>query len=300
MDKRLRIALLAVFSLIFVVSAVMLIYEGIEYKKNEEVYNQAQEVAGLPNMDNLGGTIKPIGTGDSPSATEDPLSPDGTGGSASAPGTGDESVTTPVTLPEYDGPDPYMEVLSGLDLAALKKQNSDVIGWIYITDSKVNYPIVYYTDNDYYLYRNYLKQDNKGGSIFLETNCSPAFSDFNTVIYGHRMKNRSMFGSLVYYKGIQYWSEHPNVYIVTESGVRKYVIFAAYEVPTDGTTYRLAFADDNEKQSFINYASKRSVIKTGLKPTVADDIITLSTCSASGYETRWVVQAYSVDYMPRQ
>ena len=70
MDKRLRIALLSVFSLIFVVSAVMLIHEGIEYKKNEEVYNQAQEVAGLPNMDDIGATLKPIGTGEMPSATD--------------------------------------------------------------------------------------------------------------------------------------------------------------------------------------------------------------------------------------
>ena len=104
------------------------------------------------------------------------------------------------------------------------------------------------------------------GSIFLECKNSPDLSDFNTIIYGHRMNNGSMFASLKNYKKQSYWAARPCVYITDDSGSHKYEIFAAYEVSTTGTTYQLGFPKDASKQAFIDYCLAQSVIDTGITP----------------------------------
>ena len=81
------------------------------------------------------------------------------------------------------------------------------------------------------------------------------------------------------------------MYITDDAGSRKYEIFAAYEVSTDGSTYQISFSGDESKQTFISYCLDKSVIETGITPTVHDRILTLSTCTGSGHATRWVVQA---------
>ena len=111
------------------------------------------------------------------------------------------------------------------------------------------------------------------------------------MIYGHNMNNGSMFGTLKKYKSLDYFRKHPYVYLTTDAGSARYEIFAAYEVATDGETYRLGFGSDSAKQAFLDYCVGQSVIDTGVTPQVWDRIITLSTCTGRGHETRWVVQA---------
>ena len=125
----------------------------------------------------------------------------------------------------------------------------------------------------------------------MEANNSGDLTDFNTVIYGHNMNNGSMFGTLKKYKDLSYFQKHPYVYLTTDAGSARYEIFAAYEVATDGETYRLGFGDDSAKRAFLDYCVEQSVIDTGVTPQVWDRIITLSTCTGRGHETRWVVQA---------
>ena len=129
------------------------------------------------------------------------------------------------------------------------------------------------------------------GAIFVEASNSGDLTDFNTVIYGHNMNNGSMFGTLKKSKSLDYFRKHPYVYLTTDAGSARYEIFAAYEVATDGETYRLGFGSDSAKQAFLDYCVGQSVIDTGVTPQVWDRIITLSTCTGRGHETRWVVQA---------
>ncbi len=289
MNPKLRIILLALFSLIFVVSAVMLIQEGLEYKENGDVYQNAESVAGLPNLDDIV-PLPPVIDDDGSGDDSTPAPPE------SGASSGDTGEAKPPETTAQKVGDPYIDALSQLNLEALREQNSDVIGWIYVAATKISYPIVHYTDNDYYLYRTYLGKNNKGGSIFMECLCREDMDEFNTIIYGHRMKNLSMFGSLKYYKSKSYWREHPSVYIVLEDGIHKFNIFAAYEVSTGGQAFRISFKNDVEKQAFIDDALKRSAYRTGIKPTVKDKILTLSTCSGTGgYETRWIVQAVEAE-----
>ena len=129
------------------------------------------------------------------------------------------------------------------------------------------------------------------GALIIYNQCSKHLDDFNKIIYGHRMNNGSMFTPLAKYQNQNYWQKHPTVYMTNETGTYCYDIFAAYEVSTSGITYALSFSDDDFKQKFINYSLEQSVIETGLQPTINDYILTLSTCTGHGHDTRWVVQA---------
>ena len=178
-----------------------------------------------------------------------------------------------------------------MDFTALREVNRDVQGWIMIPGTVISSPLLQGEDNQYYLKHTWKKWTSAVGAIFLEWQNSPDLSDFNTIIYGHRMNNGSMFASLKNYKKQSYWAAHPCVYITDDNGSHKYEIFAAYEVSTTGTTYQLGFSDDASKQAFIDYCLEQSVIDTGITPTVYDRVLTLSTCTGNGHATRWVVQA---------
>lgn len=273
MKQKLRKGLLAVLAVIFIGSVGMLIHQGIQYKEGEETYAEAESLADLPDFSGL---PAPAVTEDS-GGGEDPAEPE-----------------RPVYV------DPYADALRKMDFTALREVNSDVLGWILIPGTVISYPLVQGTDNQYYLKHSWKKWNSAVGAIFLEYMNSPNLDDFNTIIYGHRMNNGSMFASLKNYKKQSYWAAHPCVYITDNGGSHKYDIFAAYEVSTQGTTYQLGFPSDASKQDFIDYCLDQSVISTGVTPTVHDRIVTLSTCTGNGHATRWVVQAVQKGVAPTE
>lgn len=116
-------------------------------------------------------------------------------------------------------------------------------------------------------------------------------TDFNTIIYGHNMKNNAMFGDLENYSLTQYWKTHPYVYIALDSGVYRYEIFSFSRASVESITYGLEFQWDQTKEKFLKNAADQSWIDTGITPAVTDRVITLSTCSGGDYSSRYVVQA---------
>lgn len=263
MRSNIRKLLIAVLALVLCVSAVMLIRQTLQYREGEAEYAEAEALVELPDLSQL-----------------EP---------APAPEPEPEETEEPEEKPVYI--DPYAGALAAMDFTALREVNSDVLGWLLIPGTVISYPLLQGDDNSYYLNHTWKKWTNVVGSIFLECQNSPDLSDFNTVVYGHRMNNGSMFASLKYYKQQSYWAQHPKVYITDDNGAHCYEIFAAYEISTAGDTYKLSFPTDQSKQAYIDYCLEKSVIDTGLTPTVYDKILTLSTCTGNGHATRWVVQA---------
>lgn len=264
MRPNIRKLLIAVLALVLCVSVVMLIRQTLQYREGEAEYAEAEALVDLPDLSDLEPDVLP------------------------------ELEQEPETETAEDPPvyvDPYADALAAMDFAALREVNSDVLGWILIPGTVISYPLLQGDDNSYYLNHTWKKWTNVVGSIFLEYQNSPDLTDFNTIVYGHRMNNGSMFASLKYYKQQSYWAQHPKVYITDDNGVHCYEIFAAYEISTSGDTYRLGFSTDQDKQEYIDYCLEQSVIDTGLTPTVHDRILTLSTCTGNGHATRWVVQA---------
>ena len=195
-------------------------------------------------------------------------------------------------LKEPTAEDPYAAMLKEkIDFAALKEINNDVQGWIEIPDTQLSYPILQYEDNDYYLKHTWKEEPNSVGSIYFECQVDPGLADFNTIIYGHRMRDLSMFGSLKYYEKISYWEEHPSVYVVTEEEAYRYDIYAAYKASPEDIVYGLKINSRPKKQELIQFGLEHSIIDTGIVPSTFDRILTLSTCTGSGHASRWVVQA---------
>ncbi len=193
--------------------------------------------------------------------------------------------------PEAEETDPLAEALADIDLSALKAINPDVIGWIYIPDTVVSYPLLIGENNNQYLRHTWLKEYSTMGSIFMETESQTDLSDFNTIIYGHRMRDMSMFAILQYYDQKDYWEQHPSVYLVNDSGVYRYDIYAAYESSVRSPAYYLQVNEPERKAEVIQDGLKKSAVDTGIVPTEDDKILTLSTCPSRGTATRWIVQA---------
>lgn len=139
-----------------------------------------------------------------------------------------------------DGDVQAEDVPPQIDFERLQAVNRDVIGWIFIERTDVNYPLLVGADNQQYLFQSYMKKYAVAGSIFLDYRCSRNLSDYHTVIYGHNMKNGMMFGELDAYQKADYLAAHPYVYIIMADGSwNKYRIFAYAQVSVESAVYDL-------------------------------------------------------------
>ena len=213
-----------------------------------------------------------------------------------------DSTVTPSTeesTPEKPT-DPYAISLAALDLSKLQEENEDIIAWIFIPDTRISYPIVQGTDNNYYLNHTWKHNPTPIGSIFLECQNSLDFKEYNTIVYGHNLvTNPAMFTGLRQYEDPEFWKEHPSVYILNQEGIYRYDIFAAYNTGVRTIVYGLSIAKDSLKEKVIQHAMDNTVIDTGIVPEITQNIVTLSTCTDSNaVDTRWVVQAVQQEFIP--
>ena len=188
---------------------------------------------------------------------------------------------------------PSEESVQRIALSELQAQNPDTVGWIEIPGTQISYPLMQAEDDAYYLNHTFSDKINSAGSIFVEALNSPDFADLHTIIYGHNMKNGSMFAGLKNYSSPSYLVAHPNVYIDLADGTHSYQIFSVYEAPSDSDSYTIGFAPDEQYETFLQTLKGRSAYDTGVTVTKEDYIITLSTCTSHG-EHRYLVHAKRV------
>lgn len=207
-----------------------------------------------------------------------------------------ENSKTPVDGSAQEEEEPVVVPLQ-VDFASLQAINPDIVGWIYIEALDISYPIVQGEDNDFYLHRTFEKKDNFAGSIFMEYRNSADFSDPNTIIYGHNMKNQSMFGKL---KLLKEWGEYKNsmyFWILTPENNYRYEIFNVQYTDASSDVYTL-FSEPGTL--FVDYLEKmQSQAEIPVEErefTVDDKAVTLSTCSSSTGDGRFVVQGVRVAY----
>lgn len=174
-----------------------------------------------------------------------------------------------------------------IDFEVLKQINSDIVGWIYLENTPINYPIVQSKDNDYYLRRLVDGTYNRAGTLFMDYRNDNNMNDWNTIIYGHNMKNNTMFGPIIGYKNQSYYDEHKKIYYFTES--QNYVIepFAGYIEDANSEIYNLSIT--NEKEQIIKKAILQSTFKSDVEINADDKFVTLSTCSYEYEDARYVL-----------
>lgn len=183
-----------------------------------------------------------------------------------------------------------------VDFAALQKQNPDVYAWITIPDTEIDYPILQSPeDNRFYLEHSIDGSESAEGCIFTENFNSKDFEDPNTVIYGHNMKNGSMFGGLHDYRDRDFFDQNREVMICTPDAVRRYEIFAAYFYDDRHILESFDFDDPWIYRQYLNrifaIRDMNACIDRDIDVGVEDRIITLSTCYGAQHDVRFLVQA---------
>lgn len=198
----------------------------------------------------------------------------------------------PQWIPAQVTEDPQMEELAAMNLDALRQVNPAVVGWIRIPGTDIDYPVTQGEDNGFYLDHSWDKSPNQYGAIFLECMNDPKMEEFNTILYGHRMNDGTMFAPLLDYAREDFLRAHPYVYLVTDAGVLRYEVFSSYTADVDSDAYGLGMQQEQTKRDYIEDAIGNSDVDTGVVPAFTDRILTLSTCTRGSFESRRVVHAY--------
>jgi len=269
--KRIILAILIVCLLaVFLFSAWKVLDIWLEYREGEKTYEELDQYISVPETTAPAETI--------------PLDPTETVEQETAP----EEITIPAEE-TIDWPE--------VDFAALKEINPDVVGWIYIPGTNVNYPVVQGEDNDQYMHRLITGKYNGAGSIFLDAAVAPGFSAQNNTIYGHNMKSGTMFHETIGYKKQDFYDTHPTAMLLTPEVNYIVRFFSGYVTDAWGDAWEYTFTEA-EFQTWLEERTQQSWFASDVIPSTQSQILTLSTCSYEVYEGRFVLhgvlEAYPV------
>lgn len=182
-----------------------------------------------------------------------------------------------------------------IDFEALKAFNKDVVAWVMLEDTVLNYPIVQGRDNKYYLKHMIDHNYNNCGTIFLDVNNKRDFSDGHSFIYGHNMHNGTMFACLTNYSKQSFYENHKELILFLPDKTYKLVPFSAY--PTNGSDMKTYDYDNkNDVESYFDYAKKRSQFISDIEFEEGDRILTLSTCEYNRNDGRYVLHCLIREY----
>ena len=261
MGHKIKWIVLLLLAAVFVFSGIQLYRSVMEYKVGENEYDRlAQEV--------YADTLPPV--------VPEGFQPDAGGQEDETEGTGQDAALS------FD-----------IGHEKLREINKDYTGWLAMNDN-INYPIVQGADNTYYLTHTFYGTQNKAGTIFMAAGNEEGWDAKNIIIYGHNIKNNTMFATLMQYEDQAFFEQHRYFSIYTEEGVSVYAIFAAFRTGESSEAYQYGFADDEDFMNYIALMQSWSVINTGIGVDPDDQIITLSTCTNVN-NGRFIVQGVKIE-----
>ncbi|MDR0839054.1 MAG: class B sortase [Oscillospiraceae bacterium] len=205
------------------------------------------------------------------------------------PGPGEEDEDEPPSKPskpEQLAPDIWPVV----DFEGLLSVNPDTEAWIICPGTNINYPVVHSHDNADYLTTMFNLTYGRAGSLFIDMRNKYGFADRNTIIYGHNMRNHSMFWTLTRYKAQSYYNAHPTMRLILPDGNYELQLFAGFVAEeSEGEVWRTKFASDEAFIDWIKAAFARSTFRSYVNLEESDHVVTLSTCSYEFTGARYVV-----------
>lgn len=267
---------------ILIVSLIQIGRYFLDYSKGKNAYEQAQTQFGISDLDEI------------PPDTE-------------------QSVTN--NDDKTDKTDPKTRALlkkaakafKKCDFQSLMNTNNEMIGWIIIPGTRISYPICQGRDNSYYLTHTFDKTYNRVGAIFADYRITQPFTDTNTILYGHHMRDQSMFAGLMAYQNKETWEKNPYVYVCTPETIYVYEIYSAFQGDPMGLSYQIKFSTNTDTKTdaktdtnketnpvtdtdaFIEYTKSNAYYDTEITPTPEDKFLTLSTCTGNGHAKRMIV-----------
>lgn len=264
---------LTFFALVFLGSAIYIgNYMVQSYRSKSEYDDLAARLESIRNAMTQGPTAPPVIPGPPPTDPDGNLIP-----------TDPPAPTEPVMLPDYA---PFYQI------------NNDLVGWITVPDTKINYPVMQTGSDrkDFYLKHNFDKKWSDWGAIYIREECDTAAPSDNITVYGHHMKDGSMFAGLDKYKKEAFWKDHQTFSFDTLYERHTYQIFAVFKTSGSygvGFPYHLFVdaADQADFDRFVSQIKKMSFYDTGITAEYGDKLLCLSTCEYSQDNGRFVVVA---------
>lgn len=208
-----------------------------------------------------------------------------------------EDLKSYVSVPTeiYDETDISKDTLKdcpNINFTELETINSDVVAWINIKNSEINYPVVQGTNNNYYLNHLIDGKENRAGCIFLDYRAN--ISERHSIIYGHNMKNGTMFADLTKYKKQSYYDGHKEGLLITPEHTYVIQFFAGYVANLEDFAWKIDFLSDEEFSIWLKNIKGKSSFLSDITPRITDRIITLSTCSYEFENARYVLHGLLV------
>lgn len=176
-----------------------------------------------------------------------------------------------------------------VDFDILRGVNSQITAWITGCGGSIHYPVVQGGDNVFYLNHLIDRSENKNGSIFMDCRNVSDFTDRNTFIYGHNMRNGAMFAALANYGSQQYYNDHPALTLVTPEGTYSLQVFSGYVTPGTSDSYQMEYVDDADFQAYLDRVQSQSDFTPMVSVDASDRIVTLSTCTYDYEDARYVL-----------
>ena len=179
----------------------------------------------------------------------------------------------------------------------LKKTNEDIVGWLEIANTDINYPVLQGSDNSYYMTHNYKKEKSKNGAIFLDKDYDWEKPSENLLIYGHNMNNGTMFQELLKYKSQEFYENHPIIRFTTQNEDSEYEIISVFKskvyYKSEKDVFRYYYfinaKSEAEYDQFVKNAKSASLYKINKDAKYGEQLITLSTCSYHVKDGRFVI-----------
>jgi len=271
MKKKLYIAAIILFAVLFLVSAFLLIRYYVQINRSEKAYKELAQIKQMALQQ---------------AEEKAPVSESGEKQEPAFVEVTDKNGEPMLVLPEY---------------APIYELNKDAVGWIKIDGTNIDYPVVQRKEStDYYLYKDFYGKYNNQGTVYVREQCDVFAPSDNLTIYGHRTNAGTMFGALQEYKSKEFWQEHPYIQFDTLKEHHKYQIVAVFTIESTEDSnfpYHLFVdaADDGEFEQFVNNAKAIDLYDTGVTAVPGDKLITLSTCEGYGNLGRLVVVAKQVE-----
>lgn len=268
MKKTICYILLIILAAVLCCSVWEILRITAEYRGGEDSYKNLEQFVSMPAPS----------VPKQPAATEEPTAPER------------EPVTTPEGETCYTEPEQQEEAARWpvVNFDALRGINSDIVGWICIPDTAVNYPIAQTVDNDYYLTHLFDGTRNSSGCIFLDSAAAPDFTANNSVLHGHHMKNGSMFASVCGYKAQSYYDAHPSAMLMTPAGNYEILFFSGYVTDLSADAWDPYFTEE-EFGLWLDRVLQKSCFRSDVVPAAGDRVVTLSTCTYEFEEARFVL-----------
>ena len=255
MGKIIRRILMAVLLVILVVSVGAIVRTKLNYRAGEQIYQRSAEQ---------------FVTAKTPEPAAETARPESSAGPA-----------------EAEAPKELAPIQ--VDFAALRAVNPEIVGWIYCEDTVINYPVLQGADDDYYLKHAYDGTASSNGSIFVEMENAPGFADANTILYGHNMKNRTMFGTLEDWADQSYYEAHPVIWLLTPEQDYRILLFSGYSTYGGSDSYLLFSEHGQELEKYLQGAVRKSDFVSPVELRADGRYVLLSTCAYGFSNARYVL-----------